>query len=178
MMSSIFFKVKHLIFVDSTNNWVKRNSKYLNHTVVYADYQYKGRGQRTNKWFSGYKKNLLVTYFIKAAPIKSVLNFKSNFTDIVIQTLMALGVKPLFNEPNDIFVDGKKIAGILIETSMSGSNYTELVVGLGLNINQKKFPDHINATSLIIETRKKHSINAILFDLTSKLEFLLKSYEE
>ena len=177
-MSSIFFKVKHLRIVDSTNDWIKRNSKYLNHTVVYADYQYKGRGQRTNKWFSGYKKNLLVTYYIKAAPIRSVLDFKSKFTDIVLQTLTALGVKPLFKEPNDIFVDGKKIAGILIETSMLESNYTELIVGLGLNINQKRFPGHINATSLIIKTRKKHSINAILFDLTSRLESLLKSYEE
>jgi BirA family transcriptional regulator, biotin operon repressor / biotin---[acetyl-CoA-carboxylase] ligase len=178
MMSSILFKVKHLRIVDSTNDWIKRNSKYLNHTVVYADYQYKGRGQRTNKWFSGYKNNLLVTYYIKAAPIKSALDFKQYFSDIVMQTLTAFGVKPLFKEPNDIFVDGKKIAGILIETSMLGSNYTELIVGLGLNINQKKFPDYINATSLIIETRKNHSINAVLLDLTSRLECLLKSYEE
>jgi biotin-(acetyl-CoA carboxylase) ligase len=107
-----------------------------------------------------------------------VLDFKHNLTDIVMQTLTALGVKPIFKEPNDIFVDGKKIAGILIETSMLGSNYTELIVGLGLNINQKRFPGHINATSLIIKTRKKHSINAILFDLTSRLESLLKSYED
>jgi BirA family biotin operon repressor/biotin-[acetyl-CoA-carboxylase] ligase len=71
--------------------------------------------------------------------------------------------------PNDILVKGKKIAGILIENTIVGRNLHTSIVGIGLNVNQKNFPDDVpDPTSLIIATGKE-------YDLSDSLSGLLES---
>jgi BirA family biotin operon repressor/biotin-[acetyl-CoA-carboxylase] ligase len=79
--------------------------------------------------------------------------------------------------PNDILLDGKKIAGILIEHNVSGVYLTHSLIGIGLNVNQEQFPSHLNATSLIHATGTKFRIRDIIRTLLSCLESRLSLYE-
>jgi BirA family biotin operon repressor/biotin-[acetyl-CoA-carboxylase] ligase len=61
--------------------------------------------------------------------------------------------------PNDLLIHKKKVAGILIENSVSGENLQSSVVGIGININQITFPGHLpHATSLAIETGREYAL--------------------
>ena len=63
--------------------------------------------------------------------------------------------------PNDIYVNDKKISGILIENSISHDKIRKSIIGIGLNVNQKFFKD-LNATSLINVTGKKFNLKFFL----------------
>ena len=61
--------------------------------------------------------------------------------------------------PNDIYVGDKKIAGILIENTIQGNRISYSIAGIGLNVNQKNFPEWIpNPTSIVIEAQKEYEI--------------------
>ena len=72
--------------------------------------------------------------------------------------------------PNDILVDGKKIAGILIENTLRRSNLETSIVGIGLNVNQMKFPSELNATSIQLNTNSETDLNLIMEELSTRLE--------
>ena len=73
--------------------------------------------------------------------------------------------------PNDILVNKKKIAGILIENQFNGNNLASSVIGVGLNVNQTEFGElALTATSLNQELHQEFDIETILNTLCSKLE--------
>ena len=95
--------------------------------------------------------------------------------------------------PNDVVVSGKKICGILTEMGMKGTSIDYVVVGIGINVNAKKFPEEIRdtATSLAIETgrslNRKEIMEAVLeqfsihyhkFLETKDLTMLIDAYNE
>jgi BirA family transcriptional regulator, biotin operon repressor / biotin---[acetyl-CoA-carboxylase] ligase len=71
--------------------------------------------------------------------------------------------------PNDIYVDKKKIAGILIENTFEKDNIVSTVIGIGLNVNQKEFLTLENAISLQMLLQKSFSIDQLLFSLNASL---------
>jgi BirA family biotin operon repressor/biotin-[acetyl-CoA-carboxylase] ligase len=71
--------------------------------------------------------------------------------------------------PNDIYVNNKKIAGILIESFISGKKVQSSIVGIGINLNQKIFKG-LNATSVFIEKKKVTKKNAFIKILKESLE--------
>ena len=72
---------------------------------------------------------------------------------------------------NDIYIDDKKVCGILIQNSLSGSRLQSAVIGIGININQLDFPKTINATSLRLETGQLFELMPFVEKLTQCLEF-------
>lgn len=141
---------------DSTNKEALRMLKTgrpAEGTCICAHFQTEGKGQRSNRWLSLPSENLLVS-FILYPPIHSA---SEPFT---LSMAAALAVRETIAEftnhpveikwPNDILVSGKKIAGILIENQWLGSSWHAAVVGIGININQKKFDvEHATSLSLI-----------------------------
>ena len=93
----------------------------------------------------------------------------------MLNVISSLSVFQLLNEinlnkmtikwPNDIMTDNRKISGILIENSVKGKLIKHSIIGVGINVNQKKFKDLPNATSLFIETGCEFSLDS----LTSRL---------
>lgn len=147
--------IRWLKVTDSTNNRaLEAIPSEKDKTVWAAEFQTAGRGQRGNKWSSDEAKNLMFSILLKPDFIFA----KDQFIVSVIVTLgiesylKAKGVHSRIKWPNDIYVQDRKICGILIEHGISGEMLSSSVCGIGLNINQKKFPDYLpNPTSLIKE---------------------------
>lgn len=76
-------------------------------------------------------------------------------------------INTYIKKPNDIFYNNKKIGGILIETKYNLNNLEYIIIGIGLNINQEKFPVELKniATSLFIETKIKFDKEKIIKEL-------------
>ncbi len=161
---------KNLIFlteVDSTNNYANQLvlSKAAEHgTVVLAQLQNMGKGQQGNRWESEAGKNLL-------ASIVLFPNFLSAAKQFYLSKIASLAIVDfLKNEtigvsikwPNDIYIQHKKVAGILIENAVKGQNISSSIIGIGLNLNQELFvSDAPNPVSLKQVSRKYYDIENV-----------------
>ena len=126
-------------------------------TVIVAKEQTAGYGRKGNFWYSP-KGGL---YF-------SVILPKTKIEDLQILTILAafsvakilkedFKFEPFIKLPNDVYVNGKKICGILTENVIFGKEIKNSIVGIGLNTNIEKFPKDLEniATSVKIELKKE-----------------------
>lgn len=137
------FVILHYPLLESTNNLAKEFADLgvTNGTVVFADYQTRGRGRFKRKWVSPKGKDLLFSIVIRPREIKA--GAASIMTQIVAMSIRdllkeKLGVIAKIKRPNDLLVDGKKICGILVESSTNSNMIDYMVVGVGLNVNSRK----------------------------------------
>lgn len=160
MMNSIW-----LDSIDSTNSEALRHlPELLSGTVIVAREQTAGRGQRGNTWFTEPGQNLTFSIVLKDLKLPAaeahLLNYLASVA--VSEFLDGYGVRCSVKWPNDIFVGRSKICGILVENSLSGGEVASSVIGIGININQKEFPQLSNATSLFRQTGKEYDIKECL----------------
>lgn len=150
----------HLTVTDSTNLHTMRllgQSGMNDWDVVIAEYQTEGKGQRGRVWEGEAGMNLTCSVVLKPKLHASKYFLLSSITALAIVDLLAdHGLDAQIKWPNDILVDGKKIAGILIETLIKGNDIETAVLGIGLNVNQSHFEGDYNwpPTSLKLETAK------------------------
>ena len=103
-------------------------------TAVLAEEQTAGRGRLGRAWVSPAGKNIYVTLVMRPpAPKLRVLSIVSPLA--IAEALEGIGLAPRLKWPNDVLVGGRKIAGILIETELSGDAVKYALVGIGLNVN-------------------------------------------
>lgn len=165
----------------STNDFLKdllKTSDPLNFTVVSTDFQSKGKGQSGDSWSSEVGKNLLFSMLIKFENFKisdqAYLNFAvSNAIYQVLSTYYSL-VK--IKWPNDIMAANNKICGILIENTVKGTNISHSIVGIGVNVNQLKFSDDLNATSLGILLNRKFNRDQLLVELILAIKVQITTF--
>lgn len=141
--------------VGSTNNYAASLpvSVAPEGTVIIAENQTEGRGQGSRQWYAEPGKNITATVVFRPLFLPSADIF-------VLNKAIALALMHACNEvcgsakccikwPNDILSDGRKLAGILTENTMRGSQIVSYLAGFGLNVNQTKFPPEAgNAVSL------------------------------
>ncbi|NJO68284.1 MAG: biotin--[acetyl-CoA-carboxylase] ligase [Bacteroidetes bacterium] len=178
-MGSLFkqSKVFWIEEVDSTNSYLI--SKYSTRplpegSVVIAKNQKKGRGQGQNKWQSEQGKNLTCSYVIYPEFLSASKQFYiSKVVSLAVTDLVSLYTdKVSIKWPNDIYVNDKKIAGLLIENTIERNIIKSTVIGIGLNVNQKEFPSGIpNPVSLAKITKTAYDLEEILSSLTNILEY-------
>lgn len=123
--------------------------------VVIADYQENGRGQGDHSWHSRKGENLLLSLLLFPAFLSASEQFQlSRLAALALcDTLEHYHVAPLIKWPNDIMVNHRKIAGLLLEHGIKGGRLSHTIIGIGLNLNQSTFPDFpVKATSLALET--------------------------
>ena len=141
--------------IESTNRYAREHIGELdNLSVVAAEYQSEGKGQGDHKWHSEPGANMLISIVLKNLPIKP--SEQVRISDItaasVVELLESHGINSWVKPPNDIWVDTKKICGILIEHSLRGNHISWSIIGVGLNVNQTLFPDDLpNPTSMQLE---------------------------
>ena len=139
----------HFDEIDSTNNYLKNSYQLLdNFTFVSTDYQSKGKGRNDRVWESIKGLNLMFSILIKDPKLLEVSTILSLTTAVEIAKLLERnGINNVsIKWPNDVLIGDKKVCGILLEGQLP--NY--LVIGVGLNVNQKEFPDNLRrpATSM------------------------------
>jgi BirA family transcriptional regulator, biotin operon repressor / biotin---[acetyl-CoA-carboxylase] ligase len=170
-----------LDIIDSTNNYANHlisAGTAENGTVVLAHYQNDGRGQRENRWESAPGKNLLTSFVVFPTFLEPSNQFYlSKIASLaIVEWLFTKTTDISIKWPNDIYVGHKKIAGILIETSVQGNILYSAVVGTGLNLNQNEFNASLpNPVSLKLITGSEYDV----VDSARELyEVFMKLYQE
>ena len=161
-------KIIKLDAINSTNEYLKEyiqvNSIKNNH-IVYTFNQTKGKGQRGKVWISESGKNLAVSicFFPKRIKIKEQFILNMFFSLFIIKTLKSLKIPDLkIKWPNDILSGNKKICGILNETKVKGEFIDNIIVGFGINVNQKNFDNLPNASSLTLVKKINYDLDNLV----------------
>lgn len=177
-------KIKNYDEIISTNTFavnLLKHERPCEGTVISTKKQTGGKGHGVNQWESEPGMNLTISIILYPVFLKADEQF-------FLSMAISLGIRDfleLFTEniyikwPNDIYVSDDKIAGILIENSISGNNFDYCVAGIGININQEKFTEAAsNPTSLIQITGRKHSLDNSLNLLCRRLDFRYNQLKE
>jgi BirA family biotin operon repressor/biotin-[acetyl-CoA-carboxylase] ligase len=128
-------------------------SRPIEGTVISTANQTDGRGQIGSKWISAPQKNLTCSTILFPKFLEAKHQFFLNIATSLaaretIQTFLP-DQKCLIKWPNDLFVEGQKIGGILIQNALQGQHLQSSIIGLGINVLQTEFPDDIpNVTSM------------------------------
>lgn len=174
---------------DSTNVYAKSNLAALeDKTIIHALRQTSGRGRLSRQWVDLGDGNLFISFVLKPSDIfKEVYSNLTQYLSVILcELLEEYGLAPQIKWPNDVLINGKKIAGILSETVMQGNSFKGLVLGIGVNLNAKKEDtDNIPnkaVTALNLELNKEVDMYKFLQELSEKFfahydDFLNKGFE-
>ena len=130
--------------VDSTNNYLRRLDAPDSPCplLVTAEYQTAGRGADTNRWESARGENLLFSLHVQpqALPARHMFAISEVAALALVTALTSFSEAPFtIKWPNDIYYGDSKVAGILIENDLQGAFVRRSVVGIGINVNQRRF---------------------------------------
>jgi len=181
-LSTKVFGKKDIIYLnetDSTNTRAKELAAQgaPEGTLVIAEKQTEGRGRRGRSWFSPPGGGIYFSLILRPVLSPTETPRITLMTAVVLaETLISLmKLKLRIKWPNDILVNGKKLAGILTEISTEMDEVNYIIVGLGLNVNTQleDLPREIKktATSILIETGKQ-------FPRVKLIQHYLKLYEK
>lgn len=179
------FEIIHISETTSTNAAAKSLScETVNphrFRVVWADYQTAGRGQRGNHWESAKCKNLLFTILVQPTKVKARESFiLSQVVSVAVcDTLSSYGKNFSVKWPNDIYQGDRKICGVLIENKLRGEYIAQSFVGIGINVNQKKFvSDAPNPISLCQIINSEVDREFLLSKILQRFEYYFNLMEE
>ena len=180
-MGNTLFKHIFLDEIDSTSSYlIKEHNNLPNFTFVSTNYQSKGTGREDRQWISAKGTNLLFSLLLKDKDlIKEYASISLCCAATIATYLISKGINKIeIKWPNDIYLNGKKLVGVLLE----GNIEEYLVIGIGININQETFPNdlHHPATSIYLETKKKSSLDELKKEIFECLnqELNLKNIRE
>jgi len=167
----------------STNTYLSRLAATLpGGTVIYTPCQTAGRGQKGNSWESEDGKNLTFSMLLKRPPVKARDQFYlSEVASLAVVDALTAEAGEGFSVkwPNDIYWHDKKACGMLIESSLDGTDIAHSVIGIGLNVNQEKFiSDAPNPVSLINITGHEHDLMTLLKRVCSRIEQLVDTLDD
>lgn len=180
------FSYHHFAQIDSTNACLQRQqaTSDIRNWVVSADEQTAGKGMGSNGWESEAGKNLTFSLALGMGFLPAERQF-------LLSEAVALGLYqalcPLIPEeklhikwPNDIYFDNRKLAGILINTTIKANMMDVSIIGIGLNVNQMQFQDWpTHPISLKMITGKEHDLQPLLEQVAeliyNKVEILKSS---
>ncbi|OGQ34902.1 MAG: biotin--[acetyl-CoA-carboxylase] ligase, partial [Deltaproteobacteria bacterium RIFCSPLOWO2_01_FULL_38_9] len=165
----LFSKCHSFKKVTSTNDiayeLAKKGAKEGEYVI--AETQTKGRGRMQRKWVSK-KGNLYVSLILRPSIVTRNVSHLTFVAALAVASALEkhLNISPQLKWPNDVLVDRKKISGILTEMESEGDKVDFMVVGMGINVNQDKFPKSLpNAISLYQVLGKNIEPGQLLEDL-------------
>lgn len=143
-------------------------------TVISARSQTEGRGQTGASWVSEPGKNILLSVILYPDFVDPTAHFSLNqAVALAVRDLVAgLAASSVWVKwPNDIYIDDRKTAGILLQTSIKGFLFQYCVAGIGINVNQTVFPEHLpKAVSPAMLTGQESDLREVREDLLLCLE--------
>lgn len=177
------FHVIHFESVDSTSSYARRNAVLLPlPCIITASHQTNGRGRQGKSFFSPRDTGLYMTLLLKANPDADLITPAAAVA--VCKAIEAAShIKPSIKWVNDIYVEGKKVCGILSEC-FCVENTAYLAVGIGINLTTEDFPPELTqAASLGIECPKNELAISIAKGITDYIdlpdnEYVLQEYKK
>jgi len=170
-LGDFFTEVEYFDQIDSTNTYAK-SLKHRRNTLIVANEQLMGRGRLGRDWKSESGQGIYMTLKIHPdlMPSEAV-----NMTQIMALAAVR-ALKKLYDDdvlikwPNDIVFKGKKIAGILTEMTTELNQINQLIIGMGININQDSFDGELE--------NKAVSLKQIMDKEISKLQLIKQILSE
>ena len=161
---------------DSTNLWIKRLAKEgaSEGTLALAEFQSAGRGRLGRSWEVPEGTSVMMSILLRP---KFEPQYAPTLTLVmgmaVAKAVKSLGFDVSIKWPNDVVVSHKKICGILTEMGVRDGKIDYAVIGVGINVNIKKFPEEMadKATSLYLESGKE-------FDRSQIPGLVMEAFEE
>jgi len=156
--------------VDSTNDEVRRLAEAgaPDGRVVIADRQTAGRGRRGAAWVSPTGEALAFSVLVRPGEPKALWPRLALAAGLAVaEGLESFGVAAGIKWPNDVWIAGRKVSGVLVE---AGADFA--VIGIGVNVNVTEFPPVLEAvaTSLRLETGAAVDRAAVLAEILRRLE--------
>ena len=169
-------KYIHLEQIDSTNAYLQRQQSEhdIRNWVVSADEQTAGKGMGSNGWESEVGKNLTFSLALDMGFLPAERQFLLSETVPlgiieVLDTLLP-SEKLSIKWPNDIYFENRKLAGILINSTVKANMMDVSIIGIGLNVNQMKFQDWpTHPISLKMVTGKEYDLKPLLEQIAERI---------
>jgi BirA family biotin operon repressor/biotin-[acetyl-CoA-carboxylase] ligase len=177
-------KIIKLNAIDSTNRFLKELAQEAiaeNYTIVVANQQTDGKGQRGASWISESDKGLTFSLLYHNLQESSINLFELNciVSLSIVEALQSISfIKFQIKWPNDILAENKKIGGVLIENSFKNQQEVVSVIGIGINVNQLHFENLPQASSLALLERKTFDKEEIMFKIANQLQFNLENAQK
>lgn len=187
MNNEFISKYKNIDFIfldtiNSTNTFCKKigDKGFIKDTIVISDTQSDGKGTKGRTWISPKGKGLWFSMLLKSSIELKDINFLTILTSTALyNTFLDFGINTEIKWPNDIYLNSKKLCGILTESKISNNKVDYIVIGVGINVNLElsDFNDELKnkATSLLISTGKAFKKEEIIKKF---LEFFYNQYNE
>ena len=158
----------------STNTYIARMAAMLpSGTVIHTPSQTAGRGQRGNSWESEPGMNIAFSMLLKNPAVAPSSQFYISEAASLAVVDCLNNIHPGFSLkwPNDIYYGDSKVAGMLIEHTLTSKAISQTIIGIGINVNQTEFrSDAPNPISLKQITGSNHNTDALLHDVCNRLE--------
>jgi len=118
--------------MDKAKELLRNNYK---NCIIIAEHQTAGKGKRGRSWYSEFGKSLLFSVVFDSNSIKIPKDFYDIATEKIAKVIYSLyKIKAEVKKPNDIYVKGKKLAGVLVENIYSGNSLKATILGVGINL--------------------------------------------
>ncbi len=163
--------------IDSTNTAAMRwaDEGAPEGSMVIAEYQTAGRGRQGRTWQAETGQNLMFSIVLRPSLPPPRLNLITLAASVATAETVEAFTTPLTNAikwPNDVLLEGFKCCGMLLESTLAGPDKATVILGIGLNVNQRDFPSELEnrATSLLLQTGRHIDRAAMLADLVGRLE--------
>ena len=169
-------KIYSFEVIDSTNNCAKAlaGCSAEEGTIVIAERQTAGRGRLGRGWTANPNENLTFSVVLRPSLAPEAIHLLPLVVAVAIADAIekTTGLAIDCKWPNDLLVDRRKVAGILLEGSMQQTRLDFVVIGVGINVNQTRFPDHLRdrATSLKIACRRNIERPVLFREIVAALE--------
>ena len=158
----------------STNTYIARMAAMLpSGTVIHTPCQTAGRGQRGNSWESEPGKNIAFSMLLKNPAVAPTRQFYISEAASLAVADCLNSIHPGFSLkwPNDIYFADSKVAGMLIEHTLTSKAISQTIIGIGINLNHPNFrSDAPTPISLKQITGNSHDTDALLHDVCNRLE--------
>lgn len=172
--------------IDSTNKEAARllaAGENLHGTAILGFVQTDGRGQYGRNWYSEPGLHLAMSIILQPKDMNTfelpLLSMKISLA--VLRTIKKIEdyIQPKIKWPNDIYVDDKKLAGILVENSLSSTKVQHSIIGIGMNVNEVYFPEYIpNAISLHMLSGKNYLLEQIATNVQNEIMNIIDETKE
>lgn len=168
-----FENIEYFYSIDSTSNHaIKHQREFVKNSIFLAEHQTNGYGRFNREWISPFGKNLYCTILEYVSVDISKLPGLSLVIPLsIVRVLKSLGFDTKLKWPNDIFINNKKVAGVIVNVSGEINDKTVLFIAFGLNVNmQDNTKIDKDWTSLKRESAKHIDRTTLLIDLITAIK--------